>query len=79
MLPQKILVCLRLIIVCVKVYPHPFVDEVVASYLYRKYYHYPLLSMHFIHFFLLLKLAAIIRGRQLLEGGDKNYYCIIII
>ena len=28
--------------------------------------------------FLLLKLAAIIRGRRLLEGGDNNYYCIII-
>ena len=28
------------------------------------------------NFFLPLKLAAIIRGRRLLEGGDKNYYCI---
>ena len=28
------------------------------------------------NFFLLLKLAAITQGRQLLEGGNKNYYCI---
>ena len=30
------------------------------------------------NFFHLLKLAAIIRGQRLLEGGDKNYYCIVI-
>jgi len=27
-------------------------------------------------FFLLLKLVAITQGRRLLEGSDKNYYCI---